>query len=62
MVCQPEKREGPEGALAEASTLSGLSFRSVSGRGPNSARKSSMTEVFDGRSLESLDPKIAAIR
>jgi len=53
--------ENPEGALAEASTLSGLSFRSVPGRGPNSAQKSSTAEAFDGRSLIHLDPKIAAI-
>ncbi len=47
------KREGPEGASAEASTLSGLSTRAVSGRGPNSTREFRRGRSLDVRSLDS---------
>ena len=62
------KREGPEGASAEASTLSGLSTRVVSGRGPNSTREFRRGRSLDVRSLDSLrsgdrcDPVIAPPR
>ena len=57
-------RENPEGALAEASTLSGFSSLLESGRGPNSGRELPLTEASDiatlglPRSFERCNPSV----
>ena len=47
----PGGRENPEGALAEASTLSGFSSLLESSRGPNSGRELPLAEASGGAIL-----------